>query len=342
MKELHDWFLENQRSFPWRENPNPYRVWVSEVMLQQTRAIVVVPYFERWMALFPDVAALAAAPLEKVIKVWEGLGYYSRARNLHKGACQVMELFNGVIPGRREDLESIRGLGPYTVGAILSFGFRQRAAAVDGNVTRVLSRLFLIEENVCKSATKVRIAREAEDVLDTKEPWVTAEALIELGATVCTPRPRCEECPVQKKCLARLEGKAEALPIKNEEKAVTELKRVVVVIEAEGKVLVRKGEAGKVMADLYEFPYFEVGKEVWTQRRIVAAVKEQFGIESQVLGKLDEVTHTFTRYKARLYPYRLKTDRAREVDGHQWVDRLNELPFSSGHRKIGVQCTSFI
>ncbi len=338
MQELHAWFYENRRDFPWREGPTPYKVWVSEVMLQQTRAAVVISYFERWMALFPDVFTLASAPLEKVIKTWEGLGYYSRARNLHKGAQQVVEQFGGQIPSRAEDLATIRGLGPYTIGAILSFGFRQRAAAIDGNVTRVLSRFLLVEENVSKQSVKRLIAERGEALLDAVKPWITAEALIELGATVCTPKPRCSACPLQDKCLAHLAGKAEALPVKNREREVIDLWRAVVLIEAEGSVLVKKGEAGKVMADLYEFPYFEMEGSVWSQKRVLQAVEERFGLKAHVGEKLQEVTHTFTRYKAHLYPIRLKAA-MREIEGYEWVakGRLFELPFSSGHRRILTQ-----
>lgn len=325
MKELHQWFEQNRRDFPWRREKTPYRVWISEVMLQQTRASVVVPYFERWMNLFPDVEALAAARLEAVIKAWEGLGYYSRARNLHAGAKEIVERFGGKIPDGKEALESIRGLGPYTVGAILSFGFHKRAAAVDGNVVRVLSRYFLIEENVSKTAVKRRIQERAEELLDEREPWVTAEALIELGATHCAPRPRCEGCPLQSGCKAFREKKAEALPIKNEEAKTVELRRVVFWIEAEGKVLVRKGEAGRVMADLYEFPYAEgkqEGPKLWFK-------------QWRVMRRLPGVTHTFTRFKAHLEPLIVRAE-MREVAGHIWIEkeRLGELPFSSGHRKI--------
>lgn len=329
MKELHDWFLENRREFPWRVDPTPYKVWISEVMLQQTRASVVIPYFEKWMRLFPDVASLAEAPLEKVIKTWEGLGYYSRARNLHQGAKEILERFGGEIPSRKEELETIRGLGPYTVGAILSFGFKKRAAAVDGNVTRVLARFFSIEENVCKQAVKRKIFEGAESVLDQEAPWVTAEALIELGATICTPKPRCEICPLEKRCLGK--ERAELLPIKNEEKKTTLLKRIVIWLEAGGKVLVKKGEKGKVMADLYEFPYFEV-EEIWPEKK----VREAFGMEVKRIEKLPRVAHTFTRYKAELYPFRLYAEREKKVDGYEWVERerLRELPFSSGHRRI--------
>lgn len=339
MQELHAWFRTNRRDLPWRHNSTPYRVWISEVMLQQTRASVVTSYFDRWMVSFPNVKALASAPLERVMKMWEGLGYYSRARNLHKGAQQIVEKFGGEIPSCREDLDSIQGLGPYTIGAILSFGFKQRAAAVDGNVTRVLSRFFLIEENISKQSVKRKIVTMADALLDLKEPWVTAEALIELGATVCSTKPRCSACPLQKKCGAFLCGKTEALPIKNSELKITLLKRAVVLIEADGKILVKKGEAGKMMADLYEFPYFEMREKGWSPNKILRAVQNRFGLKTQIIKKLNEVTATFTRYKAHLYPIRLKAASMREIEGYQWIlrDALAELPFSSGHRRIETQ-----
>lgn len=333
MRELHEWFQQNRRPFPWRGHPTPYKVWISEVMLQQTRASVVVPYFLEWMELFPDVWALARAPLEQVIKMWEGLGYYSRARNLHWGAQQVVREFGGEIPSNREDLEKICGLGPYTVGAILSFGFRQRAVAVDGNVTRVVARYFSIEENVCRAAGKRRVMEGAERLLDEREPWVTAEGLIELGATVCTPKPRCEACPLQKGC--RGKAIAESLPIKNGERETIQIKRAVAVIESQGRFLVKKGEAGKVMADLYEFPYFEM-EEIWPVRQVVKEIEKVFGFKVVETKKMGRVSHTFTRYKADLYPLRCQAVEPRAVEGFEWVDeeRMRELPFSSGHRRI--------
>lgn len=336
MKQLHTWFLSQRRDFPWRQERTPYKVWVSEVMLQQTRASVVIPYFERWLSQFPTVSALAQAPLEAVIKAWEGLGYYSRARNLHAGAQQIVAQFQGEFPEQIEELKKIRGLGPYTIGAILSFGFQKKAAAVDGNVTRVLSRLFCIEKNVCKQATKREIQQKAEAILDEQEPWVTAEALIELGALICTPKPRCLECPLQKSCLGFQQNKAESLPIKNAEKAVTQLRRAVFVMESEGKVLVRKGEKGKVMADLYEWPYLEMDQERWPQEKALKKAKEVFGLEIDAVKKLGEVKHTFTRYQAHLYPLHLKIRKPFAISDYEWVsiDRIRQLPFSSGHRKI--------
>jgi A/G-specific adenine glycosylase len=335
MKKLHAWFYENQRELPWRQNPTPYKVWVSEVMLQQTRASVVIAYFEKWLQLFPDVQTLAQAPLEKVIKAWEGLGYYSRARNLHQGAIQIMRDFQGQIPDTKKDLESIQGLGPYTVGAILSFGFHKKAAAVDGNVTRVITRYKAIFENTSKVSTKRKIAQETEALLDERAPWVTMEALIELGATVCSPKPKCCLCPLQEQCLGQL--KAEILPMKMKEKETTKLYRAVILVEGGDRILVKKGAKGKVMADLYEFPYFEMEKVLWPRKQILQTILKELGLKVDKLEKLKEVSHTFTRFKAHLYPFRcLLVDEPKEIEGYEWIsqDQIKELPFSAGHRRI--------
>ncbi len=330
MKELNNWFLEIQRDFPWRRDRTAYRVWISEIMLQQTRAAVVIPYFLRWMEAFPDVFALANAPIEKVVKAWEGLGYYSRARNLHRGAKMIVEQFDGQIPESREELESIPGLGPYTVGAILSFGFQKRAAAVDGNVTRVICRYFAIEEEVTKAATKKQIFEKTESLLDEQQPWITSEALIELGATICTPKPRCADCPIQKGCQGQ--ERAEFLPLKKMEKETILLRRLVLFVECGGKALVKKVEKGRVMADLYELLYFEMGDERWSRKKIA----EKVGAKIVSLEPLATVVHTFTRYKATLYPYKAIVAETYEMPGYEWVamEELDNLPFSSGHRKI--------
>jgi len=335
---METWFEANKRDFPWRRDPTPYRVWISEVMLQQTRASVVVPYFLRWMDLFPNVKRLYMAPIEQVIKAWEGLGYYSRARNIHAAAKQIVEEFGGEMPDAREALLSLPGFGAYTTGAVLSFGFHKRAAAVDGNVLRVLSRYFLIEENVSKTKVRRKIEEKAEAMLDPSRPWVTAEALIELGATVCLPQPLCEDCPLSKGCLALQAGKADALPIKNEERGVTSLRRTVFVIEHEGCVLVRKGERGKVMADLYEFPYIEAA---CGRGKVVDSAHSFVGGELVFVRKLTERQHTFTRYKANLSPYLIRARRREASTGYEWVPivQISDLPFSSGHRKIASEVT---
>lgn len=333
MEELDHWFLENKRSFPWRVDPTPYRVWVSEVMLQQTRAQVVVAYFERWMNLFPDVITLAQAPLDQVIKAWEGLGYYSRARNLHRGAAQILRDFEGRIPSKKEELLKISGLGPYTVAAILSFGFHQRAAPVDGNVLRVASRFFWVEEDIGKASVKEKIGQMAEGLLDLKRPWVSAEALIELGATICQPKPRCSECPLQSKCKAALQRQPDALPIKTGGEKTELLTRGVALVEAQGAVLVRKNGPRQVMADLYEFPYFEGARSA---REVQKSIEMATARKVQFVDKLCRVVHTFTKYRATLTAYRFLLEEKVIVEGYCWVplDELENLPFSSGHKKI--------
>jgi A/G-specific adenine glycosylase len=330
---LDAWFLENKRPFPWRENPTPYRVWVSEVMLQQTRAQVVIAYFERWMELFPTIQDLAVSPIEQVIKVWEGLGYYSRARNLHAGARQVVQEYGGELPNTKEALLSIRGLGPYTVAAILSFGFKQRAAAVDGNVMRVISRVAWIDEDIGKISGKRRIENFANEFLSEDRPWVTAEALIELGATICTPVPKCSECPLNGSCLAHLKGYPTALPIKAFGPKVEKIVRGVAVVEALGQILVRKNPSGQLMGDLWEFPYFA---EKNSSLSVKKELRRMLGIEAEFVRQMEVVTHSFTRFSAKLFPFYFKTLNLKEVDGYSWVSRdsLAQLPFSSGHRKI--------
>ena len=308
MQALKDWFLREKRELPWRENPTPYRVWVSEVMLQQTQVAVVIPYFERWMKKFPTIQKLAEAPLEEVVKAWEGLGYYARARSLHKAAKIVVEQFQGELPSKREELEKLPGFGPYTVGAVLSFAFHQKAVAVDGNVRRVTARL---HANV-------------ESLLPDKEPWVVMEALIELGATICQKKPKCEICPLKDACRAYKEGIAHSLPVSKREIKTTALFRDVAVVVYKGKVLVRQEEEGKVMGGLYEFPYVDRGSE-WKLR-----------MKMEKTTDLPLVKHSFTRFRVTLFPAIWKAFHARKVSGYQWVsvEDLLSFPFSSGHRRV--------
>jgi A/G-specific adenine glycosylase len=324
MTSLEAWFENGQRDFPWRKHRTPYRVWISEVMLQQTRASVVVPYFEKWLEVFPTVVDLYRAPLEQVIKAWEGLGYYSRARNLHKAAGQMVERFGGEIPSSRKDLEELAGFGPYTVGAVLSFGFHQKAIAIDGNVIRVLSRYFCIEENVARSSVRRQLEEKGLSLLHPKTPWVSAEALIELGATVCLPKPKCDLCPLQNDCLALKSGKTLALPIQNAKPATIFLEREVFVIECDGCVLVKKTQQGQVMADLYEFPYVEKGQA------------NPFAGPLIFVEPVQIQTHSFTKYKVTLWPRQFRSAHKFPTKAYDWVpiSTLDRLAFSSGHRKI--------
>lgn len=342
IKSLAAWFTENQRSLPWRENPSPYAVWVSEIMLQQTRVAVVIPYFLRWMERFPTIEALAAASIDDVLKEWEGLGYYSRARNLHAGAKYVVETFGGRVPSDAEELRKIKGLGSYTVGAIRSFAFKQRAAAVDGNVVRVISRFFCVESDIGKSGTLKQIEAHTLELLPENESWVVSEALIELGATLCGKKPQCTECPLKTGCRAYRLGKAEELPVKTKKETTQELYRGVAVVECRGHLLLRKGEAGRVMADLYEFPYFALKQLGFSAEACLKAISKAFGIRGKVVCEMEVVRHSFTRYKATLMPYHVIVDAMIDVPGYRWVaqEEVKKLPFSSGHKKILLQIST--
>lgn len=292
-------------------------------MLQQTRASVVIPYFEKWMECFPTVESLSKANSNDVIKLWEGLGYYSRARNLQTGAKYILEQF-GKIPQEEEALRSIKGIGSYTSGAIRSFAFHQKAAAVDGNVIRVLSRLFAIQDDVLQSSTKEKIQTLCHDLLPDKQPWVVMEALIELGALVCQKNPNCSECPLKEQCLAKRKGIEKGLPYKSKKNITVKLVRHVAVILAKKKVLLRRGEVGAVMQDLFEFPYFD--EEVTTQ----------LAIPLSLVTSYPTVQHSFTKYQVTLHPKQFLTKNTKALSGYQWVavEVLHTLPFSSGHKRI--------
>ncbi len=316
---LKEWFLEERRDLPWRRAPTPYQVWISEVMLQQTQVSVVIPYYERWMLQFPTVQRLAAASLEEVIKAWEGLGYYSRARHLHETAKVLMERYGGELPRTSEELRQLKGFGHYTTGAILSFAYRQRAAAVDGNVLRVLARYFLIEEDIGLGTTQKRIRALAESLLPEKDPHIIMEALIELGAKVCKKKPLCSLCPVREHCLALRAGRAEELPVKKNQVETVFLKRDVAVVFHEDTLLLRKESAGKVMADLYEFPY-----------------EKKFLFPMSLVLEMEPVRHSFTRFRVELFPRLWKASNKPHVEDYQWIpwQEAITLPFSSGHRRI--------
>ena len=341
-EKLRRWFLTEKRELPWRKTRNPYAIWVSEIMLQQTQVAVVLPYYERWMARFPNVSALAQAPLDEVIKCWEGLGYYSRARHLHAGAHYVLEHFQGVLPASEEELSRIKGLGPYTIGALLSFAFHQKTAAVDGNVIRVLARYYQIEEDILKSSTVKKLRQLAHQLLPEENPWEISEGLIELGATLCQRKPRCGNCPLRGGCQGFKNGLAERLPIKNKKIKIEPLYRAVAVIKHAGQFLLKRGKKGEIMSDLYEFPYFEVGIQGIDVTQLIELVRQTLGLEVYASLPLERIQHGFTRFQVRLDPIQFECHQAHAMEGWEWVNEKNiaHKAFSAGHRRILQQlCT---
>ncbi|MEI6531649.1 MAG: A/G-specific adenine glycosylase [Chlamydiota bacterium] len=312
MKVLNDWFLKHKRDLPWRKKRDPYATWIAEVMLQQTGVLVVIPYFERWMKALPDIHSLAAAPKETVLKLWEGLGYYSRARNLLKGAIYIVEKFQGNIPSDRDLLQTIPGIGPYTSAAIATFSFGQKIAAVDANVARFISRFLALED-------KSLFEQEATKLLPDKDPWIVAEAMIEMGATICRKKPDCLACPVQKSCLAFLQNRQYELPLPTKRAATTYLEKTVIIICFKDHFLLKNPEEKGVMADLWEFP---------TDIAYPECIRHNLPIQK----------HSFTRYSVTLTPYLIFPENINflEQRGFSWysIEQMKNLTFSAGHKRI--------
>jgi A/G-specific adenine glycosylase len=262
-EQLLQWYRRHRRDLPWRRSSNPYYIWISEVMLQQTRVETVIPYFQRFITRFPTMESLAYAPEEDVLKLWEGLGYYSRARNLQGAIREVQERYGGTIPDTKEEISSLKGVGPYTSGAILSIAYNKPEPAVDGNVMRVLSRYFLIEEDIMKNTTRTLMEKLAKELIPDGAAGDFNQALMELGAMVCTPRsPHCLTCPVREHCSAQQAGMEEALPVKKKAKPPRPERRIAAIIEGAGdnagKVLIRQRPQAGLLARMWELPHIEI------------------------------------------------------------------------------------
>lgn len=297
VRELGAWFDRAARDLPWRRTRDPYAIWLSEVMLQQTRVDTVVGYFERFMARFPTVDALARAPLDEVLSQWSGLGYYRRARELHLAAHEVTERYGGQVPGTAKELAELRGVGRYTAGAIASIAYGQRAALVDGNVARVLARLFVVEEDVKSTAGQRALWALAERLVPSEQPGRFNEALMELGATVCTPRaPRCEVCPVRASCGAAALGRQGELPrvLPKQRPARVALVAAVVSTRRRGgtpRVLLARRARDGLFGGLWEPPMVEASSLEDGLARLRAL---GLGVELRVAGS---VTHVLSHRK---------------------------------------------
>ncbi|MBL8859602.1 MAG: A/G-specific adenine glycosylase [Planctomycetes bacterium] len=330
------WFEREQRALPWRETRDPYRVWISEAMLQQTRVETVIPYYRRFLERFPDVRTLAAAPIEDVLAQWSGLGYYRRARTLHAAAQAVVSEHAGLFPASHAALLALPGIGPYTAGAVASIAFDEPAALVDGNVARVLARLFALdgpqESQAFRTATWA-IAREL--VASVSRPGAWNQALMELGATVCTPRdPACYRCPVRTGCSAALTNRVDELPRAKVRRTQIEVELLVLVVHENGGILLRERPPGGRMAGLIELPTIETSGD-----ELIAARTWGGGLEFTEIEPLGAVRHTITHHKigARVAAGRL----VRGHPGATWrrveVSELGTLALTGMTKKIAAR-----
>lgn len=301
---LLSWYREHRRILPWREQPEPYRVWISEIMLQQTRVEAVKPYFARFMSALPDIRALAQAEEETLLKLWEGLGYYNRARNLQKAAQLLVEEYGGELPGSYEKIVSLPGIGSYTAGAIASIAFGIPEPAVDGNVLRIMSRLFNDPEEIGKASVKKRTEKLIREQMPKKQPGDYNQALMELGAMVCLPngRPLCEGCPLSSLCLAHRAGTEEALPVKADKKPRRIEERTVFLLEWEDKAAIRRRSSQGLLASLYEFPNVEGHRK---EEELADALEIE---KEQILSAepLPASVHIFSHVEWHMIGYRIR------------------------------------
>lgn len=339
-KALIDWFKEEQRDLPWRESKDPYKVWVSEIMLQQTRVDTVIPYFNRFMEKYPTVADLANADEQDLLKVWEGLGYYSRVRNLHTAVKEVHEKYDGIVPDTKEEFGSLKGVGPYTTGAVLSIAYGKPIPAVDGNVMRVMSRIFNIDDDIAKVKTRKLFEALVEKVISHEDPSSFNQGLMELGALVCTPKnPSCLLCPVRDFCKAYHEGTQHDLPVKKKAKKVKTLQYIAVVLEDEdGKIIVRQRPSEGLLASLWEFPNSKVLSS-WKnmvedyEKQLV----EELGVEVDVVEPLGVVDHVFSHLTWKIHAFRglfrgefVGSDNLKAVP----IEEVEDHPFPVPYQKV--------
>ena len=348
--QLLDWYDRNRRELPWRTETDPYRIWVSEVMLQQTRVEAVIPYYRRFLQRFPDMRALAAAEPEELLSVWQGLGYYSRARHLQQGVQEVQARYGGRMPDSREEISGLPGIGPYTAGAILSIAHNKPEPAVDGNVLRVFSRLLVIREPIDRLPVKRRIETTVREMMaGISRCGDVTQALMELGALVCVPRnPRCDSCPWQGHCAARLENAQDALPIRK----APALPRIVHVVTGlllrDGQVLTVQRPPRGLLAGMWEFPSVESSDSPGTMADAERLLQERFrelGREITVLSAGQSLTHIFSHRQWQLRTFFCR-DRAAKipgsVDAGRWLPlgRIESLNWAGPHRKIAAGLVS--
>ncbi len=327
---------------PWRDCGDPYKIWVSEIMLQQTRVDQATPYFHRFMEHFPTVHDLADADQQEVLKVWEGLGYYSRARHLHAASKLVVNEFNGKVPNNWDDITELKGVGPYTASAVLSIAYHKKHAVVDGNVIRVLSRYLGIEDDVRNTSTKNAIQDAADEFISDERPGDFNQALMELGATVCTPsNPGCEKCPLQANCVAFKTTRTDEIPYKSSVK-----KRphhnigVGIIVNEHEKVLIALRPDDAMLGGMWEFPGGKQEKDEKMEETVRRELNEELDIKVSITKPFMKLDHAYSHFKITMHAYLCelvdgdpKPKNSQEI---RWIsiDQLADYPFPKANRKL--------
>jgi len=352
-KGLLDWYAVEARDLPWRRTDDPYAIWVSEIMLQQTRVETVLAYYERFLERFPTLDALAVAAIDDVLKVWEGLGYYRRAHNLHRAAKIVASEYAGRLPNTAKALRGLPGIGPYTAAAIASIAFGLDEAVLDGNVIRVLSRVLCIEGDPARASTRKKLRREAELLASRGNASRLNQALMDLGARVCLPRtPRCDVCPLAVECDAHHAGREGAFPQRAKKRPIPKVTGAAgIVWDAEpfadgAKILISRREADDMLGGLWEFPGGRVEDGETLEEALVRELREELAIGADVIEPFMRVDHAYTHFRVTLHFYHCRhadgQPTAIECDAWTWVavEELERFAFPAADRRVLTALTA--
>jgi len=338
---LTGWYNKNCRKLPWRKTDDPYFIWVSEIMLQQTQVNTVIPYYQRFIHQFPAVKHLAAADLQQVLKLWEGLGYYARARNFHKAVQMVMTIHDGRVPDTLDAFKALPGVGDYISAAVLSIAFNRPLAVVDGNVKRVLARLFEIDTPVNHSSSAKLFQSIAGVLLNQNDPGTFNQAVMELGALVCKPSsPACGACPLTEMCLAHQHQSIDKYPIKLKKAAIPEHRISVGVIFKNKNVLIIRRPENGLLGGLWEFPGGRMVKNETPEHACIREINEKVNLNVAISSKLTRISHAYTHFKIEadifICDYESGRVRLNGPAAHKWVglERLDKFPFHKSNQKF--------
>jgi len=348
-RKLLGWYETNARDLPWRGEHDPYRVWISEVMLQQTRVETVIPYYQRWLEKFPTLPDLAQATEQDVLKVWEGLGYYSRARNLLKAAKIIENELGGIFPRKLSKIMNLPGIGSYIAGAIASIAFDQKAPALDGNGKRVLARLSAFREPVNLDKNSRILEKSLAELLPDTWPGDFNQAIMDLGSRVCLPRrPKCGECPLQSLCDAYGQGAQLEIPVRTSKRLVPHYQVVAAVIRNEGKVLIDQRRSGDLLGGMWEFPGGKVEKGESLADAIVREIHEELDLKIRAGNLLNVYSHAYTHFSVEVHAIECEIikgkPKALEADAIAWVpiDHLDDYPMGKVDRLISRDLQSAV